>query len=192
MEKCDWLVTERDRPYVLGLPAWLQWGFCRIYAGLAASGRRGSAGKTWPDFVDSASIFQYSKDLARCCAWGLCGCMPDPVGGFSLRGSACNRPPAAGHNRSGRARARDRANSPQSSPEQICLAVGRFWGPCVFRAGESGLRWRDCGGMPSAVPKCEGPGAPTGGTRAADFFEGRNDVDLCSERQGCEPQVVSD
>jgi hypothetical protein len=92
VEKCGWLMTDRAGPWVPGPARRPQQGFCRIYAGFAGLRRNGHTAGTSSDFVDSASIFQYSKDLARCCAWGLCGCWPGPVGGFSLEGL-----PATGH-----------------------------------------------------------------------------------------------
>ena len=80
-------------------------------------------------FVDLGPIFQYSKVLARCCAWGL-GVLTrtdlrEALEGFGgLRGTGHRlRDPENVVRRSQGPRG---ANSRSFSPEQICLAVGRF------------------------------------------------------------------
>lgn len=81
-------------------------------------------------FVDLGPIFGYSRGLARCCAWGL-GVLTrtysDGCFGQGLAGCI-----GTGHRLRdqeiwpGTARVPMGTDSRSFSPEQICLAVGRF------------------------------------------------------------------
>ena len=105
------------------------------------------AGFSTPLFIDSGPQFGYSEDLARCCAWGLCVLtrtrlveslavhvnwdrLEQATGGWER---AIQTPLADPGPLRGRL--------PQSSPEQICLAVGGNSARALDCAGKSALRW---------------------------------------------------
>ena len=94
-----------------------------------------------PSFVDLGPNFQYSKNLARCCAWGL-GVLTrtylkEAPARFWRASDGTGdrlRDQTAGTGERGPAQPgfRLEPNSRSFSPEQICLAVGRGSGPCVI------------------------------------------------------------
>ncbi len=135
--------------------------------------------------VDFIPQFRYSGNLARCCRVGVLWHPTWPLKTSGRRRR--DRPPAAGCLCSSGELSQGSLFMQflRSSPEQACLAVGRYLALAGFARVNVDCATKGGDGF---------AGTAVSGCIPADFcgLEGRRDVDLCSKRQGDCPQVVCD